>query len=191
MMRAARSAIALLVVVTLVGGWVPRAHAESGGVPSADEYRVKAAVLYNIARFVEWPASAFADAGSPVVLCIVGTDPFGGALDETLKGRTIVGRQVAIKRVADARDGCHVVFIAYSEQKRVADLLDRLGAAHALTISDIERFTERGGVVGLATAGDRVRFDVNIAAAERARLTVSARVLSLASAVRRAPGGER
>jgi hypothetical protein len=190
MMGAARSAIAVLVVMTLVG-WVPRAHAESGAVPSADEYRVKAAVLYNIARFVEWPASAFPDAASPVVLCIVGADPFGGALDETLKGRTIVGRQIAIKRVADARDGCHVVFIAYSEQKRVADLLDRLGTAHALTISDIDRFTERGGVVGLATAGDRVRFDVNIAAAERARLTVSARVLSLASAVRRTPGADR
>ena len=164
---------------------------ETPGDVRADEYRVKAAVVYNIARFVEWPSSAFAGQNEPVVVCVIGADPFGDVLEETLKGRTVLGRPVAVNRISDAVDGCHVAFIAYSEQKRVEDLLDRLGATPSLTVSDIERFTDRGGIVGLATEGHRVRFDVNVSAAEHAHLTVSARVLALASAVRRTGGPSR
>jgi YfiR/HmsC-like len=182
--RARPAALAVAACLSLAAP----ALARTNGDGRADEYRVKAAVVYNIARFVEWPSSAFAGQGSPVVVCVIGADPFGDVLEDTLKGRTVTGRPVTIKRLPDAADGCHVVFITHSEQRRLDDLIDRLAATYSLTVSDIERFTEHGGIVGLATEGDRVRFDVNVSAAERARLTVSARVLALASAVRRTEG---
>jgi hypothetical protein len=181
------AALAAVLSLALAHG----AHAGAPGDVRADEYRVKAAVVYNIARFVEWPSSAFAGQDAPVVVCVIGADPFGDVLEETLRGRTVLGRPVSVKRLTDAADGCHVAFIAYSEQKRVDDLIDRLGGTPSLTVSDIERFTDRGGIVGLATDGDRVRFDVNVSAAERASLTISARVLALASIVRRTGGPSR
>jgi hypothetical protein len=157
-------------------------------VRGADEYRVKAAILFNLARFVEWPATAFPGPAAPLVICVVGTDPFGPVLDETLQGHTVGGRQTAVRRLPDVAAGCHVVFIASSEEKRVADILERLRGSSVLTLSELDGFTEQGGTIGLSTAGDRVRFDINASAAEAARLTVSARVMALASSVRRGAG---
>jgi hypothetical protein len=166
-------------------------QAEPATTAVADEYRVKAAVLYNIARFVDWPAVAFADGGSPLVVCVLGVDPFGSALDEALQGRTVKGRPVTIRRSHDLPVGCHVVFIAFSEHKRVEDIIDRLGSTPALSISEVDRFTHRGGIVGLRMDGSYVRFDINASAADRAKLTMSARLLALASSVRGGGGAGR
>jgi YfiR/HmsC-like len=155
---------------------------------AADEYRVKAAVVYNIARFVDWPSAAFAEAGSPLVVCVVGVDPFGSALDDALQGRTVKGRPVEIRRSHDLGVGCHVVFIAFSEHKRVEDIIYRLGSTAALSISEVDRFTHRGGIIGLRMDGS---FDINATAADRANLTMSARLLALASSVRVAGGAGR
>jgi hypothetical protein len=169
-----------------VFGLTATVKGETPATVRADEYRLKAAILYNIARFVEWPSAAFADAGSPIVMCVLGADPFGaGVLDEVLRGRTVGARPVTIRRSSEPAAGCHVVFIPYSEKKHVTDIIDRLGSNSVLTISDVDRFTEHGGIIGLTTDGDRIRFDVNASAAERAKLTVSARLMALASAVRR------
>lgn len=178
-----RRAVLLLVVML---GLTTRVDGETPAAVRADEYRLKAAILYNIARFVEWPAAAFADAGSPIVMCVVGADPFGaGVLDEMLRGRTVGARSVTIRRLPEPAAGCHLVFIPYSEKKRVGDIIDRLKSSSVLTISEVDRFTEQGGIIGLTTDGDRIRFDVNASAAEHAKLTVSARLMALASAVRR------
>jgi hypothetical protein len=169
------------------------ATAEGGSATTsrADEYRVKAAFLYNIARFVDWPSAAFADGGAPVVVCVLGVDPFGAALDDALQGRTVKGRPVTIRRSHDLATGCHVVFIAFSEHKRVEDIIDRLGSTPVLSISEVDRFTQRGGIIGLTMEGAYVRFDINATAADRARLTMSARLLALASSVRGAGGAGR
>jgi hypothetical protein len=180
-------ALLFLACLALAGG----VHAEPLSTARFDEYRVKAAILYNIARFVEWPSAAFPNAGAPLVVCVLGVDPFGALLEDTLLGRTVAGRPVTIRRLQDVGDGCHVAFIAYSEQKRVGDILDRLGSGHVLSISDVDRFIDRGGVVGLTTEGDRVRFHINAAAVERASLIVNARVMALASSVRRRGGPAR
>jgi len=172
-------------LITCLGLAGPVLHGDASAIAAADEYRVKAAILYNIARFVEWPSDAFADGVSPVVVCVVGVDPFGAALDDALQGRTVKGRPVAIRRLHDLGRGCHVVFISYSEQKRVDDILEQLGSTHVLSMSEVDRFTQRGGVIGLTTVGDRVRFDINVSAAERAQLTVSSRLMALASSVHR------
>jgi hypothetical protein len=182
----------LAALVLLAGlGSARVVQGEAPTTARVDEYRLKAAILYNIARFVEWPSAAFGDAGSPVVVCVIGADPFGDVLDQAVRGRTIGARAMVIRRLPNPNEGCHIVFIAYSEQKRVSDIIERLAASSTLTISEVDRFTERGGVVGLASHGDRIRFDINADAADRAKLIVSARLLALASAVRRAGGPGR
>jgi hypothetical protein len=180
----ARILIACLALAATVEG-------ESATTSRADEYRVKAAFLYNIARFVDWPSAAFADGGAPVVVCVLGVDPFGTALDDALQGRTVKGRPVTIRRSHDLATGCHVVFITFSEHKRVEDIIDRLGSTPVLSISEVDRFTQRGGIIGLTMEGAYVRFDINATAADRARLTMSARLLALASSVRSAGGAGR
>jgi hypothetical protein len=184
--RTARRRRVIVVLAIYLGVAARLVHGdETPAAAPADEYRVKAAILYNIARFVEWPSDAFADGVSPVIVCVVGVDPFGVALDDALQGRTVKGRPVVIRRQHDPGRECHVVFIAYSEQKRIDDIIEQLGSTHVLSMSEVDRFTHRGGVIGLTTVGDRVQFDINVSAAERARLTVSSRLMALASSIHR------
>ena len=96
-----------------------------------------------------------------------------------------------ISRSHNLIPGCHVVFIAYSEQKRIDDIVSQLGTMPILSISEIDRFTDRGGIIGLTTEGDRVQFEINASAADRAKLTVSARLLAAASSVRGSGGATR
>ncbi len=148
----------------------------------AEEYRLKAAILFNLAKFVDWPENAFSDPGAPLVLCVLGSDPFGSSLDDVLRGRSIGRRTVVARRIAGLAQGCHVLFIAGSERKRVSAITERLRDASVLTVSEDDAFTSQGGMIALETEGERVRFDINGGAAERAGLKVSARLLSLASA---------
>jgi hypothetical protein len=152
-----------------------------------DEYQVKAAVLYNIAKFVDWPADAFADAATPLVICILGVDPFGTILDDTLKGHMVGKRPVLAKRITDVTSGCHLLFVANSERRRLPSIFDRVRRTSMLTVGEAEGFADQGGMIGLATDGNRVRFDINVEAVDGARLKLSARLMALASAVRR-PG---
>src|SRR5215211_7030088 len=163
------SALPVFLACVALGASVHGATA-TVGTSRANEYRVKAAIVYNIARFIDWPAAAFATGSSPVVVCVVGVDPFGSTLEDTLEGRTVRGRPVMISRSHNLIPGCHVVFIAYSEQKRIDDIVSQLGTMPILSISEIDRFTDRGGIIGLTTEGDRVQFDINASAADRAKL---------------------
>jgi hypothetical protein len=150
-----------------------------------DEYKLKAAVLYNLAKFVEWPDDAFADPSAPLVVCVLGVDPFGTALDDTLRGHSVGGHATVAKRIADMTPGCHVLFVANSEAKRLPAILERTRTWSVLIVGEAAGFIDRGGMIALATDDDRVRFDVNLAAADRARIKISSRVMALASSVRR------
>ena len=153
-----------------------------------DEYRLKAAVLYNLAKFVEWPGESFQAATSPFVICVLGADPFGEALDQSLAGRVVGGRPVVARRINDVESGCHILFIADSEVRRLSTIMDKLRGASVLTVAEVNGFVDRGGVIGLVTEDDRVRFEINADAATKARLKISARLLALAAPGRR--GGE-
>jgi YfiR/HmsC-like len=172
----------LLVVILATFVSAPRA------MQRVDEYRLKAAVLYNLAKFVEWPDEAFADATAPLVVCVLGVDPFGAALDDTLRGHSVGGHAASAKRIAEVTPGCHVLFVANSEAKRLPAILERLRTSSVLVIGDAVGFVDRGGMIGLVTDDERVRFDVNLRAAERARIKISARLMALASSVRRSEG---
>ena len=159
----------------------PCGRASAGDRPAAaDEYQVKAAFLFNFARFAEWPADAFASPDEPIVIGIVGWDPFGRRLDDTIAGKTAGGHPLLVKRFRRPEDvtACHVLFIGALKDADVHYLLGR--ATHALTVSESEAFLDQGGVMRLALEEGTVRFHVNVEAAERSQVKLSSQLLKLA-----------
>ena len=150
---------------------------------SANEYEVKAAFLYKFASFVEWPPES---ANTPLCIAVVGQDPFGVALDDVVKGKSINGRTFLIKRFKSGQDatGCHIVFISATEKGRVRSILDQLRGISILTVSDIPGFCQGGGMIDFELLDQKVRFEINPEAAERARLKISSKLLSVAKIVR-------
>lgn len=151
------------------------------------EYEVKAAYLYNFGKFVDWPEQAFADPRAPMTIGVLGEDPFGPALDELVRGRTLHDRPVTVRRLRDAGDaaGCHILFIAVADSAPLEAILARLRGRPVLTVGDSGGFLLRGGIVGLRLEAERVRFDIDLDAADRAGLRINSQLLKLAGAVRR------
>lgn len=147
------------------------------------EYRVKAAYLLNFTRYVEWPPSAFTGPGDPLRVCVLGSDPFGDVLEQTLAGRTAQGRPVQLLHVESAAQArrCHVVFISGEEWARHPDVLAAVRSAGVLTVGEGSRFAESGGVLSFVPVQRTVRFAVNLGASEEARLRISSRMLELAA----------
>jgi hypothetical protein len=156
------------------------------------DYEVKAAYLYNFGRFVEWPAKAAEAQTDSFAICVLGQDPFGPVLNTALSKETIAGKSVVVKRLPapDATMNCRVLFISSSEDNRLKQILISLGGASVLTVSDLPQFTRRGGMVQFVIEGSRVRFEVNLATAERAGLTLSSELLKVATNVRRSAPGD-
>lgn len=147
------------------------------------EYRVKAAYLLNFTRYIEWPSTAFEAAGAPLRVCVLGSDPFDDALEQTFAGRTAQGRRIVVSRVeapAQARD-CHVVFISGAEWERHPDVLAAVQSPGVLTVGEGSRFAESGGVLSFIPVDRTVRFAVNLDASDGARLRISSRMLELAA----------
>jgi hypothetical protein len=158
--------------------------------PSApSEYEVKAAYLYNFGRFVQWPAKAMSAGGDAFTICVLGEDPFGPALRATIAGETIGGKNVLATRISGPEQAvnCRILFISSSEDRQLKDILTTLEKASVLTVSDMPQFARRGGMVQFILQENRVRFEVNLATAQRAGLTLSSELLKLATSVRRSP----
>ncbi len=149
------------------------------------EYDIKAAYLYNFAKFVEWPSEVFDDASSPLILCILGKEPFNDSLD-TIKGKTIRERELVIKRFTRVEDinECHILFISTSEEKHLSRIFKKINDMHILTVADLEGFAHRGGMINLITVGNKVHFEINVDAAQRAELQISSKLLKLAKIVK-------
>jgi hypothetical protein len=152
-----------------------------------NEFQVKAAYLYNFGRFVAWPGASAPEKGGSFEICVLGTDPFGQTLDATLASATIDGKSVMAKRISKPQDvgGCRIVFISSSEENHLKDDLSALEKTNVLTVSDIPGFSQRGGMIGFILDGSRVRFDVNLASAQGAGLTLSSELLKVAIDVKR------
>lgn len=183
-----RAAIAVCVVLCGIIVPTPRASGAPGPEERVDEYRLKIAILYNLTRFVEWPADAFQTSKSPIRVCVLGVDPFGSILDEALRDRQVAGRSIETRRVSEPESGCHLLFVSSSERGRFASIIEGVRSSATLTISDQVGFTSLGGIVELFTEGERVRFCLNTGAAERAHLYLSVRLVALASNQRGAGG---
>jgi len=175
--RALFPALALLAAVA--------ASAARAPAPAEIEYEVKAAFLYNFAKFVDWPPEAFPTPGTPVSLCVLGEDPFGGSLDSVVRGETLNGRHLAVRRVQGAGEarGCQVLFLPRAERGRAAEVLAALRGASVLTVGEESDFLDQGGVIRFVLEQGRVRFEINLDAAERDHLKLSSKLLRLARAV--------
>lgn len=158
--------------------------------PKPTDYQVKAVYLYNFGRFVEWPAKV--TTGQDFTICILGPDPFGPTLDATLAGETIAGRVVSAKRISKLQEvgDCRILFLSATNRDSLNKLIEAGGKYAVLTVSDMPDFTSRGGMIQFVLEGKRVRFEVNLTAAQNAGLTLSSELLKVATVVRRSPGGD-
>ncbi len=169
-----------LGLLVLLGVLLPTAAAQS-----ATEYQVKAAFLFNFAKFVEWPADAFPNADTPLQICVLGQDPFGGDFEQVIEDKTVNGHRLEVAHpdgVPQAR-ACQILFVASSEKQKVRDILQGLAGASVLTVGDTPGFAQMGGVINFVLDENRVRFEINQKAAERAHLKLSARLLTVAKLI--------
>lgn len=148
---------------------------------AAGEYEIKAAFLPNFAKFVAWPPSAL-PAGAPFVIAIVGDDPFGSLLTQSITGQFVDGHPLQARHMRwnDDFHGCQLLFIAASEVSHITQILSAAVGVGALTVADFESFARRGGMIELRMVGNRVRFDINAGAAAASGLRISSRLLTLA-----------
>jgi hypothetical protein len=182
--RVPRLLYPLIVVAAWVFLWTGGMHAQQA---KPKEYEVKAAYLYNFGRFVRWPANVPTTQDNSFSICVLGQDPFGPTLDSTLAGESLDGRPVVVRRISRAQDvgDCRIMFISSTEENHLKQILAALENSLVLTVSDMPDFSRRGGMIQFVLEGSKVRFEINLANAEAARLTVSAELLKVAATVRK------
>lgn len=162
--------------------WAVLAGSASADDKNVHEDEVKAAFVYNFAKFVEWPAGKI---NEHINLCILGDSPLGFSALKAIDGRTAQEKQLVTKLLNKSDDlkECHIVFIAASERNKAAQLLKSAHQQHALTVSDMDGFAKAGGAIGLMKTDEKIRFEINLLAAKEAGLVISSRLLSLALTV--------
>ncbi len=151
------------------------------------EQQVKAAFVFNFAKFVDWPAQRFASTNAPLTIGVLAPSTMGAALAEVIQGRNINGRPLVVQVVdtPEAARTVHVLVCTASDDGKVRQLLPTLANAGVLTVGETDLFAQTAGMIRFITEGDRVRFEVNVAAAEEAGLHVSAQLQKLAKAVKK------
>lgn len=179
-----RTIFALLIFIFVLSG----IHTELVGQQlQATESQIKAAYLFNFGKYVSWPPFS----SEHFLICVLGRDPFGSALDEIVAGEKIAAKQAEVRRIRSFHDAssCQMLFIASSEDAQIRSVLPELANVPVLLVSDLPGFVERGGMIQFVTEGNRVRFLVNLKAAQKVGLTFSSELLKVAKSVQRdAPG---
>ena len=188
-MRRLRLLITMVVLILPSVGFDAQAQDSSG----SSEYLIKAGFIYNFANLVQWPSNAFAQPDSPIVIGILGEDPFGTILDRVLQGKKVNGRSFVVKRLKSPADlkECHILFVSSSEMTRLAEAIHLVKGMPILTIGEIPGFAKRGGIINLVLEDNKVRFEVNVEAAKEADLNISSRLLALARIVQESPSDGR
>jgi hypothetical protein len=156
------------------------------------EYSVKLGFLFNFTKFVEWPPDSFRDPAAPLVMCIVGHDPFPQELEAELRTRKVGEHPVEVRtlRPRDKLYVCHIVFLPVTEKDQAERILRSLKGSRTLTVGEIEGFAVLGGVINLTVEGNKVHFEINRLAAERAGLKIGSRLLSIAKIVQEQEHGK-
>jgi len=150
------------------------------------EYSVKLGFLYNFTKFVEWPPDSFRDPGAPLVICIVGHDPFRQDLEAELRTRKVGDHPVEVRTQTptDKLTGCHIVFVPVTERNQSERILRGLQGSRTLTVGETVGFAVLGGVINLKVEDNKVHFEINRLAADRAGLKIGSRLLSIAKIVK-------
>ena len=178
----------LIVALSMTLNWASPADAQTGDAPDSSEYLIKAGFIYNFAKFVEWPSTSFSQPESPIVIGVLGTDPFGSVLDRIVADKKIGSRGFVVRRykwskdLKDLRD-CQILFISASEKAHTDEIVEFVKWLPILTIGETPGFAERGGVIRFTLEDNRVRFEVNVDAAHKANLNISSRLLTLAKII--------
>jgi hypothetical protein len=146
------------------------------------EYRIKAAYIFNFAKFVSWPSAAFASPNAPIVIGILGKDPFGSELDQTIAGKTIERHPLQGKRLGDTDsiDGCHILFISEPDRKRLPEIFEKASRLSILTVGETDDFTDVGGMIRFFKYENNIRFEVDLVPVEAAGLKISSKLLQVA-----------
>ena len=171
-----RARIASLVLAASLAGATGIAAQSSG------EYDVKAAYLYNFAKFVEWPSEAFPSPDSPFAICVLGQDPFGRGLDDIVQGERVEGRPLVVHRLKgwDDAELCHILFVSTSVQEDFDQLLGGHTFRRTLTVGDVPRFLTAGGHISFFLEGSSVRFAIHRANVARTDLKISSKLMRVA-----------
>jgi hypothetical protein len=164
-----------------------RAFAAHADGPVSHEYEIKAAFLFNFTRFIEWPSRSFTDATSPIVIGVIGADPFGVALANVVQGRRVNGRAIVARYVTseDEARTTHLLFVGLTNGEDIARLMRALSGYPVTTVGESAAFAAQGGTITFVLRGDKVRFEINAAVAEQAHVRISAQLEKLATVVRR------
>jgi hypothetical protein len=167
--------------------WLLFTAAQVLGQQKPSEYQVEAVYLYNFGRFVEWPSKGTAAKTGSFTICVLGDDPFGTALDTTVAGEAIGNQSVVARRLSNPQEAveCQILFVSSSEANKLNKIVEVLDKSAVLTVSDMPQFLERRGMIQFVSEGNRIRFEVNLTAAQHAGLTLSSDLLKVAAAVRR------
>ncbi len=150
------------------------------------EYQVKAAFLYNFAKFIDWPAKTFQASLSPFTFCVVGEDSLGSDLETLVSGKQVKERKIIVRRLRSVQglEGCQVVFIGAEETARSATLLRTSRNMAVLTVGETQEFAQQGGIVNFFLEDNKVRIEINVDGADRSGLKISSRLLKLAKVIR-------
>jgi len=184
-----RNRIVVLRCATAVAMWLLCAVSSALGQQKPSEYRVEAVYLYNFGRFIEWPAKVTAAKTGSFTICVLGQDPFGSSLDATVAGEMIGNQSVVSRRISSPQESsdCQIVFISLSEANRLNKIIEALDKSSVLTVSDIPQFSRRRGMIQFVLEENRIHFEVNLTATQRAGLTLSSELLKVATVVRKNP----
>jgi hypothetical protein len=176
-----RIAASFLAAATALAGF----PVATSAAPATKEYQVKAVFLFNFAQFVEWPPDAFPEASAPLVIGVLGGDPFGPVLDEVVANETVHHHPVIVRHFPEAGDisVCHVLFIAESDPFRLTHILKELEGRPILTVGDAKSFAASKGMIQFVLAENRIRLRINASAAKAARLSISSQLLRQAEVV--------
>jgi hypothetical protein len=177
----------LIAVLGMTLNLTSTAGAQAGDADSS-EYLIKAGFIYNFAKFVQWPSATFSQPDSPIVIGVLGTDPFGNVLDRIVEDKKIGTRGFVVKRYKWGKDlkdlkDCKILFVSASEKARIDEILLSVKGLPILTVGETPGFAERGGVIRFTLEDNRVRFEVNVDAAHQAELNISSRLLTLAKII--------
>ena len=180
----------MVLLAAILVGWssfVPYCGAQRA---KPEEFQIKAVYLFNFGRFVEWPANATKD--ESFAICVLGLDPFGPVLDSMLAGEVIDNRKLVARRITNAHDAasCRILFISSSEAAHIKEILISVEKSGVLTVSDMPGFTGSGGMIQFVLRESKVRFEVNLTAAEKAGLTFSSQLLKVATDVKKETPGQ-
>jgi hypothetical protein len=152
---------------------------------SLPEYQLKAIFLYNFAQFVEWPSAAYENSQSPFIIGVLGDDPFGDYLDETVNGEKVNNHPMVVKRYQHIGDvkGCHILFVGFPTKENFKEVSSGLKNKSILTVSDTKSFIEDGGIIKFLNDNNKIKIAINLEAAKAEDLVISAKLLKLAQII--------